>query len=119
MAPVPFPERQFKFVPSPSSEATPFFHPGTRSDADAISRAVRTRRGRGGVLRVDRRTHRLRPTHLQFFDSRSTSGDKDDNLERDQRLRERWMFDEDDGPAYGPDGTDEQDRVLVEQSTYQ
>lgn len=30
------------------------------------------------------------------------------------RLSERWKFDDDDGPAVGPDGSEEQDRVLVD-----
>jgi len=34
--------------------------------------------------------------------------------EADRRLAERWRFDNDDGPAYGPGGSEEQDRVLVD-----
>jgi enhancer of polycomb-like protein len=32
----------------------------------------------------------------------------------DHRLAERWRFDGDDGPPHGPSGSDEQDRVLVD-----
>jgi enhancer of polycomb-like protein len=31
-----------------------------------------------------------------------------------QRLAERWKFDSDDGPAFGPQGADEQDRILID-----
>jgi len=30
------------------------------------------------------------------------------------RVRDRWKFDNDDEPAIGPDGPDEQDRMLVD-----
>ena len=30
------------------------------------------------------------------------------------RIRDRWKFDDDDEPAIGPDGPDEQDRMLVD-----
>ena len=30
------------------------------------------------------------------------------------RIRNRWLFDEDDEPSVGPDGPDEKDRVLVD-----
>ena len=31
-----------------------------------------------------------------------------------QRLAERRKFDSDDGPAFGPQGADEQDRILID-----
>jgi len=40
--------------------------------------------------------------------------DDDEDEERDRRARERWRFDVDDCPAAGPEGSDEQDRVLVD-----
>lgn len=39
-----------------------------------------------------------------------------ENSEQDEnrsRLVERWRFDMDDSPAIGPEGSEEQDRVLV------
>ncbi len=35
--------------------------------------------------------------------------------ERERRLEERWKYDQDDVPAFGPQGPDEQDRVLVDE----
>jgi enhancer of polycomb-like protein len=41
---------------------------------------------------------------------------EDDDMEfiNNQRLMERWKFDSDDYPPNGPDGLDEQDRVLID-----
>ena len=36
-----------------------------------------------------------------------------EQLENRSRLVERWRFDKDDSPAIGPEGLEEQDRVLV------
>lgn len=38
----------------------------------------------------------------------------DEDQEADRRLSERWKFDADDGPLYGSNGPEEQDRVLVD-----
>jgi hypothetical protein len=40
--------------------------------------------------------------------------DEDGDMEFNQRLVERWKFDSDDHPPNGPDGLDEQDRILVD-----
>lgn len=40
--------------------------------------------------------------------------DVESHEEADRRLSERWRFDADDGPPYGPNGAEEQDRVLVD-----
>jgi enhancer of polycomb-like protein len=40
--------------------------------------------------------------------------DSDDDKEKEWRLRDRWLFDGDDCPTVGPEGQDEQDRVLVD-----
>lgn len=74
-------------------------------------RPVRLRRGRGGRMHVDRhevlRTiHRVRTSNDAM--------DVDEDPEADNRLRARWRFDSDDNPAIGSAGTEEQDRVLVE-----
>lgn len=39
---------------------------------------------------------------------------QDEDSEADRRLNEKWRFDADDGPSYGPTGSEEQDRVLVD-----
>jgi len=38
----------------------------------------------------------------------------EDDEETATRLRERWRFDQDDEPTVGPEGADEQDRVLID-----
>ena len=35
--------------------------------------------------------------------------------ENDWRLEDRWKFDSDDNPAFGPGGPDEQDRELIDE----
>jgi enhancer of polycomb-like protein len=37
-----------------------------------------------------------------------------EGLERRRRLEERWKYDIDDLPSAGPEGVDEQDRILVD-----
>jgi enhancer of polycomb-like protein len=57
-------------------------------------------------------------SHVFSFRRRLHEGESDDDNESDEertwRLAERWKFDEDDPPAVGPEGLDEQDRVLVD-----
>ncbi|KAI0360579.1 hypothetical protein OH77DRAFT_698921 [Trametes cingulata] len=73
------------------------------------SRAVRMRRGRGGRLLFDRRVNvKLRPA--TFADEEE---EKNDDLLR--RLEERFRYDDDDAPAVGPGGPDEQDRKLIDE----
>ncbi|KZV72075.1 hypothetical protein PENSPDRAFT_684094 [Peniophora sp. CONT] len=84
-------------------------------------RATRSRRGRGGIIRFDRRSHRIKPLEDQDFmalpreqpQELTIDFEADERAERAKRLRGQWMFDTDDEPALGPDGQDEQDRVLV------
>lgn len=47
-----------------------------------------------------------------FTRSMDTISDEDE--ETTARLRERWRFDQDDEPTVGPEGADEQDRVLID-----
>lgn len=70
---------------------------------------------------VDRR---LPVSHTNFVPRRRILGsdDEDDPMdvdtvedpEADRRLSERWRFDSDDNPPYGPSGSEEQDRVLID-----
>lgn len=71
---------------------------------------------------IDRR---LPASHTNFAQRRRilTSDDEDDSMdvdqtvedpEADRRLSERWRFDSDDNPPNGPSGSEEQDRVLVD-----
>ncbi|KAI0646398.1 enhancer of polycomb-like-domain-containing protein [Trametes meyenii] len=103
-SPVPYSSRLFKFFGRRSSSSAS----STLSDDEpAPTRAVRLRRGRGGRLLVDRRASvKLRPAS---FD------DSDEASERLRRLQERFRYDEDDVPAIGPGGPDEQDRKLIDE----
>ena len=84
-------------------------------------RAVRLRRGRGGRMLVDRRHAQARSIlsikGSSLFSADSSDEDMEvdqDECERTKRLIERWRFDMDDVPATGPEGPDEQDRILVD-----
>ncbi|KAI0037147.1 enhancer of polycomb-like-domain-containing protein [Vararia minispora EC-137] len=109
-------QRFFKFVhekPPPVEERV----------EEPSYRAVRTRRGRGGVLRFDRRATRAHPSRDEDFvrpvrqplEAVESAQDRDDTSEWAWRLRSQWMHDGDDEPHLGPDGPDEQDRVLVDE----
>jgi enhancer of polycomb-like protein len=85
------------------------------------------RRGRGGVLRVDRRITRRSPPRDELLSyprrsTRPTTADsempeEESTAEKEVswRIRDRWLFDADDEPSIGPDGSDEKDRVLVDE----
>lgn len=86
-----------------------------------VPRAVRVRVGRGGRIMLDRRRPPLAPSISILKRSRSAlfgpPADDDDDMDVEDldRLKERWRFDSDDCPAVGPDGADEQDRVLTDE----
>jgi enhancer of polycomb-like protein len=44
-----------------------------------------------------------------------SSDDDEMDVEDMNRLKERWRFDPDDCPAVGPEGADEQDRILTDE----
>ncbi|KAI0065205.1 hypothetical protein BV25DRAFT_146653 [Artomyces pyxidatus] len=118
--PVALAPRHFQYIPW--ADNSPYASPPSSNDTirDPSSpnwRAVRTRRGRGGVLRVDRRSRTSQRSEDIVFTRRSSEGDDDssDLQEVSRRMRERWRFDEDDQPLTGPHGSDEQDRVLVDE----
>ena len=84
--------------------------------------AIRIRRARGGRWFIDKRPppSRSPPDICSMFSFRrrlpGEDLDEEDDMdeERARRLAERWKFDADDGPAIGPYGSEEQDRVLVD-----
>ena len=86
-----------------------------------MARAVRLRYCRGGRIQLDRRDAIPRsflnlPRSTLFAIDEPMDVDAE-NLEEDEdkrRLVERWRFDMDDSPAIGPEGSEEQDRVLVD-----
>jgi len=113
---VPYYSRLFKFV-------TPVTFSTSESSGDVVvqPRAVRLRRGRGGRMVVDRRNTQARSMipikHSPLFALDSSDEDMEvdqEESERTKRLIERWRFDMDDVPATGPEGPDEQDRILVD-----
>ncbi|KAI0052210.1 hypothetical protein FA95DRAFT_69775 [Auriscalpium vulgare] len=77
------------------------------------ARAVRSRIGRGGVIRVDRRGFTSPPsiTALETSPLQVSRRGNEEDAEDQSRSLERWKFDNDDEPD-APDGTD---RVLVDE----
>ncbi|KAF8806044.1 hypothetical protein BYT27DRAFT_7339296 [Phlegmacium glaucopus] len=73
--------------------------PPTPPPAPRMARAVRLHYGRGGRIHIDL---------ILTLDV-----DEDPEGER-RRLQERWKFDADDAPPVGPDGSEEEDRTLVD-----
>ncbi|KAH9475176.1 Enhancer of polycomb-like protein 1 [Psilocybe cubensis] len=133
--PVPYASRLFKYIPPPNTPSWPSSN-SDKTDDEAtnvpprISRAVRMRVGRGGRILLDRRDAvARRPVKKLPRSSLFALGDSEDEsagadgmdvdedpeeIERNRRLEERWRFDEDDVPPTGPEGPDEQDRILVD-----
>jgi enhancer of polycomb-like protein len=85
-----------------------------------VARALRLRYGRGGRIYLDRRDAIPRPfsnlPRSTLFDIDEPMDVDTENPEQDEnrcRSVERWRFDMDDSPAIVPEGSEEQDRVLV------
>ncbi|KAF8070202.1 enhancer of polycomb-like-domain-containing protein [Lyophyllum atratum] len=112
--PVPYPSRLFKYIPvnflASASDGRPIL------DNKKVPRGVRMRRGRGGRLHVDRRDFAPRPSvsvrRSSLFDHETDDVEMEDD--DNERTRERWRFDADDVPPVGPDGPEEQNRLLVD-----
>jgi enhancer of polycomb-like protein len=119
---VPYHQRLFKYI-SPSKAISPSSS-YTDEEEEQPPRAIRLRRARGGRWFIDRRLPASRETlgtidtsHIFSFRRRPHERDSDDDMHDEEsawRLAERWKFDQDDTPAVGPQGPDEQDRVLVD-----
>ncbi|KAG6812507.1 hypothetical protein H0H92_002506 [Tricholoma furcatifolium] len=116
---VPIANRLFKYIPvnfqASETDGRPILE-GRRQP-----RAIRTRVGRGGRVMVDRRDSRPRPVLSAGRSSLFASNNDDDDVmadtedeDRTNRVAARWRFDDDDSPATGPEGSDEQNRVLVD-----
>ncbi|KAK7029405.1 Enhancer of polycomb-like protein 1 [Paramarasmius palmivorus] len=107
LPPSSYGSRLFKYI-SPSQSD----NESTRSQPPR--RPVRMRYGRGGRVLMDRRVQiNGLPTRRDRIADDRMDVDAEDE-ERDRRLAERWKFDSDDGPTYGPNGSDEQDRIMVD-----
>ncbi|TFY53253.1 hypothetical protein EVG20_g10201, partial [Dentipellis fragilis] len=122
--PVPFAQRHWKYIPpvlSPSKRSSP--SDSEPEESPKQWHAVRMRRGRGGVLRMDRRVHRsrltpddedvIRPPRL--FGQAPSEEEQAEVRELSDRIRERWLFDSDDEPPVGPDGSEEENRTLIDE----
>ncbi|KAJ7880322.1 enhancer of polycomb-like-domain-containing protein [Mycena olivaceomarginata] len=117
---IPYTSRLFKYVPPAVTPLWPSSTSSMSDDEPAVQRAVRVRVGRGGRIMLDRRRP---PTASASIVKRSRSAlfgpppsdDDEMDVEDTNRLKERWRFDSDDTPAVGPDGPDEQDRVLTDE----
>ena len=116
----------FKYIPLPDAPSRPSSNsdttdddPPSHSPAPRRVRAVRMRYGRGGRLHLDRRNV-IPPTLPTARLPRSTLFEVDKPMneelegERRRRLEEQWKFDLDDVPPFGPDGSEEQDRTLID-----
>ncbi|KLO14831.1 hypothetical protein SCHPADRAFT_294586 [Schizopora paradoxa] len=108
--PLGFSERLFRPIQSePSRSATPELRPRAAT-------CLRMRVGRGGLRHIDRRGFKLRHggTEILNYKPRRLAGEEDapEQDEDMRRLEERWRFDSDFSGFDG--GTDEEDRVLVD-----
>ncbi|KAH0835627.1 enhancer of polycomb-like-domain-containing protein [Lanmaoa asiatica] len=119
---LPYTRRYWKVIP-------PFVRPSGSSlpDTEVEERGLehlrylRRRVTRSGNTMVDRRDAFSRrygfsqaPHQSHRNIGRRLEEGLDENDEDTRRLRERWRFDDDDGPIVAPEGIDEQDRVLVD-----
>ncbi|KAG6907559.1 hypothetical protein DXG01_008441 [Tephrocybe rancida] len=115
---VPIANRLFKYIPvnfqASETDGRPILE-GRRQP-----RAVRTRIGRGGRMIIDRRD--AAPRSIVSTSRSSLFGKDTDDVEmadpedaqRASRAAAQWRFDDDDTPATGPEGAEEQNRVLVD-----
>ncbi|KAJ3557054.1 hypothetical protein NP233_g11834 [Leucocoprinus birnbaumii] len=119
--PAPYASRLFKYITPPEAPSYPLSDDTEDEPPARLVRSVRLRVGRGGRRMLDRRDIGLRfppPKRLKLEQSSDDSkamdvDDDSEEAERQRRLEERWRYDQDDMPAVGPQGQDEQDRVLM------
>lgn len=119
----PFPRRFFKAIFSSSRPSTP--SPNVADEEAERVRYVRHRITRLGNAAIDRRDAFIQRYGIHGDDSTFTRRRQafarrmdaiipEDDEEMSARLRERWRFDQDDEPIVGPEGADEQDRILID-----
>jgi len=126
--PVPYASKLFKYIPPPSTPSWPSSSSDKTDDDSSPSpqpptaRAVRIRQARLGRVYLDRYDAVPRPISklprsslFALEENEEMDVDEDsEELERRRRLEEIWKYDMDDSPSVGPEGVDEQDRVLVD-----
>ncbi|KAA1475662.1 hypothetical protein DENSPDRAFT_883732 [Dentipellis sp. KUC8613] len=122
--PVPFAQRHWKYIPpvlSPSKCSSP--SDSGSDDPPKQWRAVRMYRGRAGVMRMDRRVHRSRVTlddgdiirPPRLFGQAPSEEEQAEVRELSDRIRGRCLFDSDDEPPVGPNGSEEENRTLLDE----
>lgn len=118
-----FPRRHWKAIFSSSRPSTP--SPNVADEEPECVRYVRHRVTRLGNAAIDRRNAFIQRYGIHGDDSTFTRRRQafarrmdtiipEDDEEMSARLRERWRFDQDDEPTVGPEGVDEQDRILID-----
>jgi enhancer of polycomb-like protein len=118
-----FPRRHWKAIFSSSRSSTP--SPNVADEEPECVRYVRHRVTRLGNAAIDRRNAFIQRYGIhgddstftrrrQAFARRMDTVIPEDDEEMSARLRERWRFDQDDEPTVGPEGVDEQDRILID-----
>jgi len=126
--PVPYASKLFKYIPlssalpRPSSSSDKTDDDRSPSPQPPTARAVRLRHTRLGRVYLDRydavpqRISKLpRSSLFALGENQEMDVDEDpEELERRRRLEEIWKYDTDDLPSAGPEGVDEQDRILVD-----
>ncbi|KAG1758564.1 enhancer of polycomb-like-domain-containing protein [Suillus occidentalis] len=119
----PFPRRHWKAIFSSSRLSAP--SPNVADEEAECVRYVRHRITRLGNAAIDRRDAFIQRYGIRGDDSAFTRRRQafarrmdaiipEDDEEMSARLRERWRFDQDDEPTVGPEGADEQDRILID-----
>ncbi|KAH7923575.1 hypothetical protein BV22DRAFT_1015104 [Leucogyrophana mollusca] len=117
--------RLWKAIHSSRTSASPPLDEEGDMDSDSHVRYLRLRHTRTGGAAVDRRDAFLQrlgirvddatvPQRRDAFTRRLEELVTDEDEEHRSRLRERWKFDQDDDPVIAPEGSEEQDRLLVD-----
>ena len=118
---MPYPQHLFKYIPPPKLISPSSLY--TNKEEEPVLHALCLHRACGGRWLIDKCLPASQPiptttnaAQICSFCCHLHGGDSDDgnDEERAWRLAERWKFDEDDSPAVGPEGPDEQDHVLLD-----
>ncbi|EGN97434.1 hypothetical protein SERLA73DRAFT_161474 [Serpula lacrymans var. lacrymans S7.3] len=127
-SPVPYTQRHWKPFFASRSTSPSLLGRDEEDDDDTSShvRYLRIRFARARRLCLDRHDSLVKLPALHQSSSSGVSDrkaefmrrmrqfDDDGDEERVSKLHERWRFDDDDSPVVGPEGPDEQDRVLID-----
>jgi len=112
--PTPFASKLFKVIAATRRSSSS--SSSTEDDSEQRvrpQRAGRLRYGRGGRLHLDRRIIMPRIMSMNDFLPEDDLPDVEAQ-DRARRLAERWRYDDDDSCVVGSDGSEEKDRVLLD-----